>query len=465
MVSTAFCTVPGRKVMRCSSSVIKRISATWTRSGGVCARPPWSGWNATAFSLPLGMPFRARMCISKRPGRKSLRASRASSARILSTILKKCSTTWHFRRRSGGSSLPRPRSAGRTPHIRSVRLGGILRRRCSVNAPDQFSLPRQVAIRLLGAELDAFERVSGGRNSRIFCVRAAGRVYALKQYPSRQDDPRDRLGTEIGALRLMERHDFVCVPRVIAVDQESNFALLSWIEGAPVTSVGDAEIGQACTFLAAVHGLRLSGEFPPTCYAAEACLSGAEIDRQIGLRLAQLQALEGNEPKLRSFLRELRTAYVDLIAAAKSGLSAAGLDFGRNLPQERQSLVPSDFGFHNTLRRLDGMLAFMDFEYFGWDDPVKLTADVLLHPGTPLGAAQARRFRAAAELRYGSDPSFRTRLDALFALFGVRWVLILLNEFHPERWRRRQLAGAMEDWDEAKSRQLDRARGLLMRLV
>jgi hypothetical protein len=39
--------------------------------------------------------------------------------------------------------------------------------------------------------------------------------------------------------------------------------------------------------------------------------------------------------------------------------------------------------------------------------------------------------------------------------------LILLNEFHPERWRRRVLAGATGGWAEAKERQLRAARAML----
>ena len=80
------------------------------------------------------------------------------------------------------------------------------------------------------------------------------------------------------------------------------------------------------------------------------------------------------------------------------------------MPHEWRSLVPSDFGFHNSLRRPDGSLAFVDFEYFGWDDPVKLTADILLHPGRPLAAPQRRRFRAAAARLYGATRCSRRGL-------------------------------------------------------
>jgi hypothetical protein len=96
---------------------------------------------------------------------------------------------------------------------------------------------------------------------------------------------------------------------------------------------------------------------------------------------------------------------------------------------------------------------------------VKLTADMLHHPGTPLGSPQAVRLRAAALRIYGDDPAFAPRLAALFPLFGLRWVLILLNEFLPERWQRRVAAGDADAWDAAKARQLGRARELLATLA
>jgi hypothetical protein len=109
-------------------------------------------------------------------------------------------------------------------------------------------------------------------------------------------------------------------------------------------------------------------------------------------------------------------------------------------------------------------LAFLDFEYFGWDDPVKLTADILLHPGRPLEPLQRKHFRRAATRLYGGDPAFADRLSAYLPLFGLRWVLILLNEFIPERWQRRVLAGETGSWSDIKARQLAHARAFLASL-
>jgi hypothetical protein len=323
---------------------------------------------------------------------------------------------------------------------------------------------RDVVRDMLGTPAEIQRLSTGGRNSRIYCVKSAGKQFALKQYPSRKDDPRNRLATEVGALKLMERYGISTVPRVAAVDEERGFSLLSWIEGAAVADLADADLDAAAAFLAAVHDLRATSWAKEQPFAAEACLSGAEIERQIAERLTRLQNI-ADEPDLRDFLdTSFRPAFERGIAAAKADMAAAGLDFEANLPQEWQTLVPSDFGFHNSLRCQDGSLAFVDFEYFGWDDPVKLTADILLHPGRVLTPPQRRRFRQSAERLYREDRSFAPRLNAYIRLFGLRWVLILLNEFIPERWQRRLLAGATESWTEAKASQLARAKEFLTAL-
>jgi hypothetical protein len=316
------------------------------------------------------------------------------------------------------------------------------------------ALAQDVAQALVGQVANIEHLLRSGRNSRIYRVQCAAGEFALKQYPSRTEDPRDRLASEVGALKLMERYCLDIVPRLVAVDHERGFVLLSWIEGAAVVDISAADIDAAIGFLAAIHKLRTTPWAMEQPLAGEACLSGVEIERQISERLARLLS-NADERDLRAFLeKSFVPAFDGARIKAKSTIQAAALDFAGDLPQEWRSLVPSDFGFHNSLRRKDGTLAFVDFEYFGWDDPVKLTADILLHPGRALAVPERQRFRQSAIRLYREDRSFATRLDAYLPLFGLRWVLILLNEFIPERWQRRVLAGATESWAEAKATQL-----------
>ena len=332
---------------------------------------------------------------------------------------------------------------------------------------DETELARasRVAAALIGRPTERIEPTGHGRNSRVFRVRAGSETFALKRYPPPQNDHHDRLAAEHEALRLFERHRVAAVPRVLAVDRAEGFALMSWLDGAAVDDIGDADIDAAIAFLAGVHALRHSTKYGRR--AAEACLSGAEILAQIRRRLEALRAPAVADRDLGSFLDgSLAPVLQSTSARAAQALQRAGIDIAADLPRAGQTLAPSDFGFHNALRRPDGTLAFVDFEYFGWDDPVKLTADVLLHPGVPLPERQRARFRAAAVALYGAgDKGFAERLAALYPLFGLRWVLILLNEFLPVRWERRVAAGETGRWPDVKAGQLGKARALLTRIM
>ncbi len=109
---------------------------------------------------------------------------------------------------------------------------------------------------------------------------------------------------------------------------------------------------------------------------------------------------------------------------------------------------------------------FVDFEYFGWDDPAKTISDFLLHPAMKLSSASRRRFVRDALAVYGGDSDLAKRLDCFYPLFGLKWCLILLNEFVPQDLTRRTFAGGEPiDPAAARRRQLSRARRLLARIV
>ncbi len=319
-----------------------------------------------------------------------------------------------------------------------------------------------IAADLAGAPVSRLAQLGGGRNSRVYRVETEAAYYALKLYPA-DETGRDRIGVETTVLRWMELHDFTMVPRLIAADHYRGAALLSWEAGDPVGAPAAADIAQACSFLRRLHEGRRSPALPPGHLAAEACLSGAEIEWQLRTRLAALRTLR--DPALTTFLNhQVEPALTARLEPARAAMKAACGSFDAELPQTERSPVPADFGFHNALRRADGRLTFIDFDYFGWDDPAKLIGDLLLHPATALDAAARATLLAGARGIY-TKPGFAARLAALLPLLGLRWALILLNEFHPERWRRRIAAGQTGSWEDAKRRQLEAARRMLTRHI
>ena len=104
-----------------------------------------------------------------------------------------------------------------------------------------------------------------------------------------------------------------------------------------------------------------------------------------------------------------------------------------------QVLSPSDFGFHNAILEESDDLVFLDFEYFGLDDPVKLMADFVWHPGMKLSNSQKRDWIKGAFGIFDA-PGLTKRFKSAWPLYGLRWSLIVLNEFLEDGWHKRAYA-------------------------
>lgn len=307
-----------------------------------------------------------------------------------------------------------------------------------------------VAARLAGSPVLALTDGNPGGNNRLYRVECAdGRVLALKVYPQIPGDTRDRLGVEFGALRFLAAHGVADAPRPVGLDRDAQVGLYQWIDGQRLNHITPDHIGAAVDFVARLQALGQADGAAQLPLASEACLSGAEIARQVRARIARLdEAVE--DADVRAVLAGMTEELNQLSAAVTDEI----LPFGARV------LSPSDFGFHNALAGSTGRLVFLDFEYFGWDDPVKLTADFLLHPGMMMDDKCRAAFCLAMRGLFCEDSGFNRRLRLFYPLYGLRWCAIILNEFLPARWRRRVFAGA-GDAQATRARQLDKAARML----
>jgi len=322
-----------------------------------------------------------------------------------------------------------------------------------MGAPDHLLA---VAERLCGEEVVAATICGGGANNQVYRIQTVAGVFAMKSYGSVELDDRDRLGHEFDGVRFLKSFGIgKALPNALAVDRDERCALYEWIEGKPALDHDRADIVAVLELMAAMHAARLAVGAESMPEATEAVLRPADLESQIARRLERLATVSPGEPELAAFLTdELRPELGRRVARYR-------LRMFETLPAARRTLSPSDFGFHNALRRPDGTLCFLDFEYFGWDDPAKLVSDFLLHPGMTLSKVAQESFMEGAAALYGADEDFLPRLAASFPLYGIRWVLIMLNEFLPQLWKRRAFSGKGRDWEGAKRAQLHKARAKL----
>lgn len=333
----------------------------------------------------------------------------------------------------------------------------------SMPAPEQDI--RATASRLLGRQVAAVEELGGGRNSRVYRVDlgAAGLV-AIKFYARL-----DRLRVEFSALEFLWEHGVRIIPKPLTADPELGCAAYQFIAGERVRpeEVADGDIDAAVSFIGALHDLGQSPDSRALPPASETCLTLGEIFDSIEQRLDRFAGLPGKgEPwrQLRCFLSE---DFLPELEAARQWSEDQGRTlWDMPLAAEQKTLSQSDFGFHNVLRQQDGSLVFLDFEHFGWDDPAKMAADFLLHPHEAMAIRKDLKQRFLAQLltRFdGSGSWLEERIRIVLPLYGLKWSVILLNEFVPANLARRRFAGNSSlEGEELLLCQLRKARAMLL---
>lgn len=283
---------------------------------------------------------------------------------------------------------------------------------------------REAAEQLTGASVRSISAATSGANSSVYRVDTSAGVFALKSYPTRLNDTRSRADIEWRTLRFLTARGVTAVPSALARDSAGQFMLMEWIDGVAIKSHTAAEVTEAADFI--VRIFELSSDPEAACFplASEACLSITSIVEQIEQRLPFI----ASETALAPFLSG---TFHPALSIAKNSISAE-LRQPVELAPALRRLIPADFGFHNAVRQADRS-RYIDFEYFGWDDPVKLTADFLLHPAMQLSADDNRHFLRSVMTALPEDKDFRARLERRLPLFALRWILILFNPFRRDR--------------------------------
>lgn len=278
---------------------------------------------------------------------------------------------------------------------------------------------------LVGAPVRAIVPAGQGANSHIMRLETANGSFALKVYPRRPSDQRDRLEVEWQALRFLGQNQLRQAPAAFARDDESRLMLMEWIEGDIITHHGPGDLDDALTFVEGIFKASRNDGAQNFPLASEACLSASEICRQIDRRLAGFIRYDPLDEAVAGLVRPAYDAARKVVQAE--------LENPVELPPSERRLIPADFGFHNAIRQRDGVIRYIDFDYFGWDDPVKFIADFVVHPAMSLDALEQAKVIAQLTRALPHAEVAAERLRLHLPLYEIRWALILLNAFRVDR--------------------------------
>jgi hypothetical protein len=299
--------------------------------------------------------------------------------------------------------------------------------------------------------------LSGGGNNRVLLIRSDAQERVLKCYFQSAGDPRDRFGAESAFYQLISEAGIRQAPRAFGWDRRLRLGLLEHVRGATIENVADAHIEQAIEFIAALQAAREKPAAARVGVAADSCVRLEDHLNRVEERLQRigvsLEANPASEPAQRFVADELKPAWVNVREKTLERARAHGAEW----PAKPGCLSPSDFGYHNAIETRGGRLVFFDFEYAGWDDPVKLACDFFCQPRIPVPMRYWDRVVSAMAEATG-DVTLPRRAPLLLPVSRIKWCCIILNEFVGADSARREFARGGAVPAERRLRQLELAR-------
>jgi len=308
------------------------------------------------------------------------------------------------------------------------------------------------------------EPIVGGANNLVFRVIVGDRNILAKAYFKHPGDDRDRLSAEFGMLDFLWKNGLRCIPKPLYADSERHIGLYQYIEGCRPRpdEISWPDVEQLVRFLADLWSLRKrhgAAALPP---GSDSSFSMAGFLGNVEGRfrhVANALAVESALGEVHEFVRHTLPPTLEAVRAfIEQGARDSKLNLDACLPLDQRTLNPADHGFHNALRGHDGRLTFLDFEYAGWDDPAQMICNACLQPAVPIPASMQRRFVDILLGRLGNPTGLATRLRLLYPLFGLKWSLIMLNEFLPVSRERRRFAGTRPEDQDRRREQLAKSK-------
>lgn len=294
----------------------------------------------------------------------------------------------------------------------------------------------------LNIKLKKCQPITTGMNNQLFKLTdTKSKTYLLKQYV--QDD-RNRLWREFNAIKFFKKHKFKNVPRAIWQNPKNHAAIYSFEPGSTkkVKELNSADMIKMANFLVRLHAISLKFvkiEFPP---AVMACFSIEDYIKNIDFRLTKfLEHMSNPHPligkKIDKF--KLSTLFEKLKNQTLADLNEK--EIKNKLPKSNQRLCPADFGPHNMLVDNFGNECFIDFEYFGMDDPARVLANFQVHDRSfSIDNKLKQLFRNHYLESIKASSEFKKHLSLIEAIISIEWLSIYLWSITPEKIAHRKFS-------------------------
>jgi thiamine kinase-like enzyme len=334
-------------------------------------------------------------------------------------------------------------------------------------AEDLYRLSRDLLSEIECLDSLVIRSQSSGGNNKIFILEIDGiPKYVMKHYFRHVSDPKDRCRAEWTFLEYARHAGISCVPKPIVCDPKKGIAIIEFINGHKVLAeqLSWDHISQALDFFESLNQEKDSNTSKYCLNAAESCLSMRDHLVSVNRRISRLLQIDKESEIDRSAYHFIRYELIPQWEKVQTGIlnqEKKGIfKIDETISDKDICISPSDFGFHNAIETDQGILFFIDFEYAGRDDPVKMICDFFCQPEVPIPHSYLPMFSTRVLERLDNPESHYHRMKILLPVHTIKWCCIILNEFLPVGRARRIFAHEDLNIDEIKHKQLEKARNL-----
>lgn len=291
--------------------------------------------------------------------------------------------------------------------------------------------------RELGTSEKSLMQFQGGINNRVFRCGEEPNQWVIKGYSPLEPDQRDRMQAEVDFLNYATQVAPGFTPELIQTDPEQRCIVLENLKGTRYLEGIEPhkdDVDAAVNFLRLLNADPKSARKAIVIEAAEGFLSLSQHLLNLQERLEKLECGQLHEKarfRAENILKKLKNQ-LDNLQGVTENLIEKGVVRNQISPNERW-ISPSDYGFHNAIRTQAGV-KFIDFEFAGWDDPIKTAADFVLQPLVPIKSRKSPLLDLIT--RKEDEKSVLKRYNIMYKIIYLKWISIMLGVLNPTRLKR-----------------------------
>ncbi len=298
------------------------------------------------------------------------------------------------------------------------------------------------------------EQLTGGRNNRVYKVCTNDKKFVVKAYYPAENKSHNRLTKEFNFVKFAWDNGLRQVPEPMGCNQDHCVALYGFLPGRKLnkTELNRDCLEQAIGFSEQLNRFKETPQAGILPVASEACLSFDTHFSNVAKRIQRwkvMASIDKITQQARAFVTTILAGSLEKEKKRVLSDPALGADTTYLCQSlKNRILSPSDFGFHNALVDNHGQIRFFDFEYAGWDSPVKMICDFFCQPDIPVVLDHLEWFVnsltvTVADYRQRKNVLLLCRV--LMPIYRIKWCCIMLNDFLEAESQRRRFSSLNQD--------------------